>query len=56
MQLAGLKLHCRSHQGTMEKIVIYKAGRPKEIYILKLAQVLKEAAQEIKAAVSNCQI
>lgn len=54
LQLArGLNSIVDHTQGTMEKIVIYKAGRPKEIYILKLAQVLEEAAQEIKAAVSK---
>jgi predicted phosphate transport protein (TIGR00153 family) len=54
LQLArGLNSIVDHTQGTMEKIVIYKAGRPKEIYILKLAQVLEEAAEEIKAAVSK---
>lgn len=38
-------------QGTMEKVVIYKANRPKEIYVLKLVQVLEQAAEEIKNAV-----
>lgn len=38
-------------QGTMEKVVIYKTGLPKEIYVLKLAQVLEEAAEEIKNAI-----
>lgn len=38
-------------QGTMEKVVIYKAGLPKEIYVLKLAQVLEQAAEEIKNAI-----
>ncbi|MGI6434342.1 MAG: DUF47 domain-containing protein [Syntrophomonadaceae bacterium] len=40
-------------QGTMEKIVIYKAGQPKEGYVLKLAYVLQEAAREIKYAVAQ---
>jgi predicted phosphate transport protein (TIGR00153 family) len=40
-------------QGTMEKIVIYKVGQPKEDYVLKLVQVLKEAAHEIKNAVGK---
>ncbi|MGI6469639.1 MAG: DUF47 domain-containing protein [Syntrophomonadaceae bacterium] len=40
-------------QGTMEKIVIYKAGKPKENYVLKLAYVLQAAAQEIKSAVAQ---
>lgn len=40
-------------QGTMEKIVIYKAGQPNEGYVLKLAYVLQEAAREIKAAVEK---
>lgn len=54
LQLArGLNSIVDHTQGIMEKIVIYKAGRPKEIYILKLAQVLKEAAHEIKTAVSK---
>lgn len=39
--------------GTMEKIVIYKAGQPKESYVLKLALVLQEAALEIKSAVGK---
>ncbi len=40
-------------QGTMEKIVIYKVGRPEEGYVLKLVQVLEEASQEIKNAVGK---
>ncbi len=40
-------------QGTMEKIVIYKVGQPKEGYVLKLVQVLEEASQEIKNAVDK---
>ncbi len=40
-------------QGTMEKIVIYKVGQPKEDYVLKLVQVLEEAAHEIKNAVGK---
>lgn len=38
-------------QGTLEKVVIYKAGIPKDVYALKLAKTLEEAAQEIKTAV-----
>lgn len=38
-------------QGTMEKVVIYKAGQPKEKYVLDLVNVLEEAAEEIKTAV-----
>ncbi len=38
-------------QGTMEKIVIYKAGQPREVYVLKLVHVLEEASGEIKTAV-----
>jgi uncharacterized protein Yka (UPF0111/DUF47 family) len=40
-------------QGTMEKIVIYKAGQPGESYVLKLVGVLEQAALEIKAAVQK---
>lgn len=40
-------------QGTMEKIVIYKVGQPKEGYVLKLVQVLEEASQEIKNAIKK---
>lgn len=40
-------------QGTMEKIVIYKAGRPGQMYVLKLACVLEEAAEEIQRAISK---
>jgi hypothetical protein len=40
-------------QGTMEKIVIYKAGKPNENYVLKLAYVLQAAAQEIKSAIAQ---
>lgn len=40
-------------QGTMEKVVIYKAGHPREEYVLKLVYVLEQAALEIKAAVSK---
>ncbi len=38
-------------QGTMEKVVIYKAGKPKENYVLEMVNVLEEAAEEIKIAV-----
>lgn len=40
-------------QGTMEKIVIYKAGQPKEPYVLKLVNVLEKAGLEIKIAVQK---
>lgn len=40
-------------QGTMGKIVIYKAGKPKADYIFKLSDVLEEAAAEIKNAVKK---
>lgn len=39
-------------QGTMEKIVIFKVGQPRDIYVLKLVQVLEEAAYEIRNAVA----
>ena len=38
-------------QGTMEKVILYKAGRPKHVNVLKLVYVLQAAAEEIKAAV-----
>lgn len=38
-------------QGTMEKVVIYKVGQPKERYVLDMVNVLVEAAEEIKFAV-----
>lgn len=38
-------------QGTMEKVVIYKVGQPKESYVLDLVNVLGEASEEIKFAV-----
>lgn len=40
-------------QGTMEKIVIFKVGRSRDVYVLKLVQVLEQASQEIKQAVAN---
>lgn len=40
-------------QGTMEKVIIYKAGQPKEAYVLKLVYVLQAAAEEIQKAVSD---
>lgn len=40
-------------QGSMEKVVIYKAGKPKEVYVFKLVHVLEEATHEIKEAVSK---
>lgn len=38
-------------QGTMEKVVIYKAGQPKATFVLDMVNVLEEAAEEIKKAV-----
>lgn len=38
-------------QGTMEKVVIYKVGQPKESFVLDLVNVLEEAAEEIKFTV-----
>ncbi|NLT20245.1 MAG: DUF47 domain-containing protein [Syntrophomonadaceae bacterium] len=40
-------------QGTMEKVIIYKAGVPKAEYVLKMVEVLEEAAREIKIAVTD---
>ncbi|MDD3852688.1 MAG: DUF47 family protein [Syntrophomonadaceae bacterium] len=40
-------------QGTMEKVIIYKAGVPKAEYVLKMVEVLEEAAKEIKIAVAD---
>ncbi|MDD4549574.1 MAG: DUF47 family protein [Syntrophomonadaceae bacterium] len=40
-------------QGTMEKVVLYKASRPGQIYVSKLVNVLEEAAIEIKNAVDK---
>lgn len=40
-------------QGTMEKVILYKAGRPKDSNVLKLVYVLQAAAEEIKAAVDQ---
>ncbi|WP_054692047.1 DUF47 domain-containing protein [Syntrophomonas palmitatica] len=40
-------------QGTMEKIVIFKVGQPKDMYVLKLVNVLEKAALEIKSAVKS---
>lgn len=37
--------------GTMEKIVIYKAGRTEDPHILKLVNVLEQACNEIREAV-----
>ena len=39
-------------QGIMEKVVIFKVGQPRDLYILELVSVLEEAAEEIKTAVS----
>ncbi|MEA1961108.1 MAG: DUF47 family protein [Bacillota bacterium] len=38
-------------QGTMEKVVIYKVGTPKERYVLDMVNVLVKAAAEIQKAV-----
>ena len=38
-------------QGTMEKVVIYKVGKPKERYVLEMVNVLVKASGEIKRAV-----
>jgi len=38
-------------QGTMEKMVIYKVGRPKEIYVPTMVSVLVKATEEIRQAV-----
>ncbi|HNX93464.1 MAG TPA: DUF47 family protein, partial [Syntrophomonas sp.] len=38
-------------QGTMEKVVIFKVGQPREKYVLDLVNVLGEATEEIKFAV-----
>lgn len=40
-------------QGTMEKVIIYKAGRPKDVNVLKLVHVLQAAAEEIKITVDK---
>lgn len=40
-------------QGTMEKIVIYKASQTSDPLILKLVKVLEEACNEIRVAVSK---
>jgi predicted phosphate transport protein (TIGR00153 family) len=40
-------------QGTMEKIVIFKVGQPRDVYVFKLVQVLEQASQEIKQAVAK---
>lgn len=54
LQLArGLNSIIDHIQGTMEKMVIYNAGKPKEIYVLKMVIVLEEAAKEIKLVVSK---
>lgn len=38
-------------QGTMEKVIIYKAGQPQDVNVLKMVYVLQAAAEEIKIAV-----
>lgn len=38
-------------QGTMEKVIIYKTGQPKDVNVLKMVYVLQAAAEEIKTAV-----
>lgn len=40
-------------QGTMEKMVIFKVGTPKDVYVLKLVKTLEDASAEIKLAVSK---
>ncbi|HAA08444.1 MAG: DUF47 domain-containing protein [Syntrophomonadaceae bacterium] len=40
-------------QGTMEKVIIYKAGKPKDVNVLKMVYVLQAAAEEIKTAVDK---
>lgn len=40
-------------QGTMEKVIIYKAGRPKDVNVLKLVHVLQAAAEEIKITIDK---
>lgn len=40
-------------QGTMEKVIIYKAGRPKDVNVLKMIHVLHAAAEEIKIAIDH---
>lgn len=40
-------------QGSMEKVVLYKAGKPGEVYVVKLVNVLEEASAEIKNAVEK---
>lgn len=40
-------------QGTMEKIVIFKVGSPKDVYVLKLVKTLEDASSEIQLAVSK---
>lgn len=37
----------------MEKVIIYKAGVLKAEYVLKMVEVLEEAAREIKIAVTD---
>jgi uncharacterized protein Yka (UPF0111/DUF47 family) len=39
--------------GTMEKVIIYKAGRPKDAIVLKMVKVLEAAAQEIREAIGK---
>lgn len=38
-------------QGTMEKVVIYKVGRPREVYVPTMVSVLVKASEEIREAV-----
>lgn len=40
-------------QGTMEKVIIYKAGKPKDVNVLKMVYVLQAAAEEIKTSVDK---
>jgi uncharacterized protein Yka (UPF0111/DUF47 family) len=37
----------------MEKVIIYKAGKPKDVNVLKMVYVLQAAAEEIKTAVDK---
>ncbi len=38
-------------QGTMEKVVIYKAGKPKEKYVPEMVNILVKASAEIKRSI-----
>ena len=43
-------------QGTMEKVMIYRAGQPQDINILKMAYLSKNSAEEIKLAVNDIKL